>query len=782
MADGEIFPVPEAWAERAHMDAAGYDAACAQAKADPDGYWAGVAGRLDWIKPFTQVKDVSFDAKDFHIRWYADGVLNVSVNCLDRHLAERGDQRALIWESDDPEVYDAFTYRELHAEVCRWANVLKARGVKKGDRVTIYLPMIPAAAATMLACARIGAVHSVVFGGFSPDSLAGRIQDCESKVVITADEGVRGGKIVPLKLNVDEALKSCPGVTDVIVVRRTRADVPMKAGRDAFYGDLKSQVSAECDPEPMNAEDPLFILYTSGSTGKPKGVLHTTGGYLAWAAHTHELVFDYRPGEIFWCTADIGWVTGHSYVVYGPLANAATTVMFEGVPNYPTSSRFWEVVDKHQVEIFYTAPTAIRALMREGDAPVLRTNRESIRLLGTVGEPINPEAWQWYHRVVGWGRCPIVDTWWQTETGACLMSPLPGATPLKPGSCAKPLPGIWPQLVDAEGEVLEGAVSGNLCITDSWPGQMRTVYGDHERFISTYFTTYPGKYFTGDGARRDSDGYYWITGRVDDVINVSGHRLGTAEIESALVGHEAVAEAAVVGFPHHIKGQGIYGFVTLKVGVAATDALHADLRGQVRRDIGHFAAPDVLQFAPSLPKTRSGKIMRRILRKIAEDDLSNLGDTSTLADPSVVDDLVKNRGARRGDDAIVSGGQRLSAGEIEATLARHEAVAEAVVVGVAHTTKGEAVWCYVRAHEDVSVTDVLAADLKGFIRRELGAHAVPEVVQFAADLPRTPSGEVVRPMLRQIAEGDAANLGDTTGLRDPSVIIALVKARAQALA
>ncbi|HEY9219284.1 MAG TPA: acetate--CoA ligase [Phenylobacterium sp.] len=643
MSEGEVFPVPKAWAERSLMNAEAYEAAWRRVESDPEGYWRDLAQRLDWIEPFTQVKDVSFDAANFHVRWYADGVLNVSVNCLDRHIAQRGDQVALIWESDDPEIHQNLTYRDLLAEVCRMANVLKDKGVKKGDRVTIYLPMIPAAAVAMLACARIGAVHSVVFGGFSPDSLSGRIQDCDSKIVITSDEGLRGGRIVPLKANVDEALKDCPGVTDVIVVRRTRADVPMVAGRDAFYSDLKKDVADTCEPEPMNAEDPLFILYTSGSTGKPKGVLHTTGGYLTWAAWTHEVVFDYRPGEVFWCTADIGWVTGHSYVVYGPLANAATSVMFEGVPNYPTNSRFWEVVDKHKVEIFYTAPTAIRALMRDGDEPVTRTSRKSIRLLGTVGEPINPEAWLWYHRVVGEERCPIVDTWWQTETGACLISPLPGATPLKPGSATKPLPGVKAQLVDADGKVLEGATSGNLCLTDSWPGQMRTVYGDHERFISTYFMTYPGKYFTGDGARRDEDGYYWITGRVDDVINVSGHRLGTAEIESALVGHEAVAEAAVVGFPHDIKGQGIYAFVTLKADVTPTDVLQADLKGWVRREIGPFAAPEAVQFAPGLPKTRSGKIMRRILRKIAENDTANLGDTSTLADPSVVDDLVQNR-------------------------------------------------------------------------------------------------------------------------------------------
>jgi acetyl-CoA synthetase len=525
------------------------------------------------------------------------------------------------------------------------ANVLKSRGVKKGDRVTVYLPMIPQAAVAMLACARIGAVHSVIFGGFSPDSIAGRIQDCDSRIVITADEGLRGGKVIPLKGNVDEALKDCPQVSDVIVIRRTRADVPMTEGRDVFYSDVKGAVSDQCDPEPMNAEDPLFILYTSGSTGKPKGVLHTTGGYLVWASHTHELVFDYRPGEVFWCTADVGWVTGHSYVVYGPLANGATSLIFEGVPSWPDNSRFWRVVDKHKVEIFYTAPTAIRALMRDGEGPVKATSRASLRLIGTVGEPINPEAWLWYHRVVGDGRCPIVDTYWQTETGACLASPLPGATDLKPGSCARPLPGVKFQIVDAEGQVLDGAVSGNLCITDSWPGQMRTVYGDHQRFIDTYFSTYPGKYFTGDGCRRDEDGYYWITGRVDDVLNVSGHRLGTAEIESALVAHPDVAEAAVVGYPHDVKGQGVYCFVTLNADVTPTDVLQADLKGWVRREIGAFAAPDIVQFAPGLPKTRSGKIMRRILRKIAENDLSNLGDTTTLADPAVVDDLVKNRQA-----------------------------------------------------------------------------------------------------------------------------------------
>jgi len=775
----EVFPVPPAWAKRALMDAAAYDTAVARVESDPDGYWAELAGRLDWIKAPTKIKDVSFHKEDFHIEWYSDGVLNVSVNCIDRHLAKRRDQVALIWESDGGDSYDALTYGQLHAEVCRMANVLKAKGVQKGDRVTIYLPMIPAAAVAMLACARIGAVHSVVFGGFSPDSLAGRIQDCASRIVITADEGLRGGKPVPLKLNVDEALKSCPDVTDVIVVKRTRAAVPMQDGRDAYYSDLKTTVSDQCDPEPMNAEDPLFILYTSGSTGKPKGVLHTTGGYLAWASWTHEVVFDYRPGEVFWCTADVGWVTGHSYVVYGPLANAATSLMFEGVPNYPSSSRFWEVCDKHQVEIFYTAPTAIRALMREGDQPVTRTSRKSIRLLGTVGEPINPEAWLWYHRVVGEGRCPIVDTWWQTETGACLMSPLPGATALKPGSCAKPLPGVKPQLVDADGQVLEGAISGNLCLTDSWPGQMRTVYGDHPRFIETYFSTYPGKYFTGDGARRDEDGYYWITGRVDDVINVSGHRLGTAEIESALVGHPAVAEAAVVGYPHDIKGQGIYCFVTLKAEVEPTDVLRADLRGFVRREIGPFAAPDVIQFAPGLPKTRSGKIMRRILRKIAEDDLANLGDTSTLADPSVVDDLVKNRAARRGDDITVEG-HKLQVADLEAALKGHSSVADAAVVGVPASGGQEAIHAFVQLEPDVAPTDVLQADIRGWMRREVGPQAAPAVVQFVSGLPKARSGEVVHPLLRKIAVGDVKALGDLSALADPGVVDELVKGRAPA--
>jgi acetyl-CoA synthetase len=638
MSEGEIFPVPEAWAERAHMDAAGYDAAWKRVEVDPEGFWRDVAGRLDWIKPFSVVKDV-------HIRWFADGVLNVSANCLDRHLPHRANDTAFIWEGDDPKDSRSITYAEAHAETCRMANVLKAHGAKKGDRITIYMPMIPEAAYAMLACARIGAIHSVIFGGFSPDSIAGRVQDCDSHLIITADEGLRGGRKVPLKANVDEALKACPDVKTVIVVRRTGADVPMQAGRDVAYDEARAKVSSDCPPEPMGAEDPLFILYTSGSTGKPKGVLHTTGGYLTWASWTHELIFDYRPGEVFWCTADVGWVTGHSYIVYGPLANGATSLIFEGVPNYPTVSRFWEVIDKHKVEIFYTAPTALRALMRDGDAPVQRTSRKSLRLLGTVGEPINPEAWLWYHRVVGEGRCPIVDTWWQTETGATLIAPLPGATALKPGSATKPLPGVKLQIVDADGQVLDGATQGNLCLIDSWPGQMRTVYGDHERFITTYFTTYPGKYFTGDGCRRDEDGYYWITGRVDDVINVSGHRLGTAEIESALVAHHSVAEAAVVGFPHEIKGQGIYAYVTLKADQTASDDLRAELIKWVRREIGPFAAPDVIQWAPGLPKTRSGKIMRRILRKVAEGDIGNLGDTTTLADPSVVDDLVKNRAA-----------------------------------------------------------------------------------------------------------------------------------------
>jgi acetyl-CoA synthetase len=625
------------------IDRATQARASAAAAHDPDAYWREEAARLDWMTPFTVVKDTSFDEADFRIRWFADGALNVSVNCLDRHLATRGDQVAIIWEGDEPGENRRITYRELHRDVCRFANVLKELGVGKGDRVTLYLPMIAEAAAAMLACTRIGAVHSIVFGGFSPDSLANRIQDCDSRIVITADEGSRGGKRIPLKANVDAALAHCPGVETVLTIRRTGADVPFTPGRDRWLHEVLADVSDDCPPEPMNAEDPLFILYTSGSTGKPKGVLHTTGGYLLWAAKTFKEVFDYRDGEIFWCTADIGWVTGHSYVVYGPLANGATTVMFDGVPNYPDHGRFWETVDRLGVNIFYTAPTAIRALMREGDDWVTRADRGSLRILGTVGEPINPEAWDWYWRVVGDGRCPIVDTWWQTETGGILIAPMPYATDLKPGSATMPLPGVLPQLVDAEGQVLEGAVSGNLVIADSWPGQMRTVWGDHDRFFQTYFTTYPGKYFTGDGCRRDEDGYYWITGRVDDVINVSGHRMGTAEVESALVAHPKVAEAAVVGMPHEVKGQGIYAYVTLNAGEAASDELRADLRQWVRKEIGPIAAPDALQFAPALPKTRSGKIMRRILRKIAEDDTGNLGDTSTLADPSVVDTLVAER-------------------------------------------------------------------------------------------------------------------------------------------
>jgi acetyl-CoA synthetase len=642
-----IVPVPEEWRARAHMDAAGYDAAYKAALADPEGFWRKEAARLTWLKPFSKVRDVSYDPDNLHIRWFEDGVLNVAANCVDRHLPARAQQTAIIWEGDDPKDSRHITYAELHAEVCKFANVLKARGVKKGDRVTIYMPMIPEAAYAMLASARIGAVHSVVFGGFSPDSLAGRITDCDSRIVITADEGVRGGKAIPLKKNTDEALEKAPGVTSVIVVRRTGGKVAMTPGRDVWYHEEAAKVSADCPAEPMGAEDPLFILYTSGSTGKPKGVLHTSGGYLLWAAWTHHYVFDYHEGEVYWCTADVGWVTGHSYIVYGPLANGAVTLMFEGVPNHPTSSRFWEVIDKHKVHIFYTAPTAIRALMREGDGPVKKTSRASLRLLGTVGEPINPEAWNWYHRVVGDGRCPIVDTWWQTETGGHLITPLPGATDLKPGSATRPLPGIVPEIVDAEGKVLEGACTGNLVIAESWPGQMRTVYGDHQRFIDTYFKTYRGKYFTGDGCRRDDDGYYWITGRVDDVINVSGHRMGTAEVESALVGHPAVAEAAVVGYPHDIKGQGIYAYVTLKAGRSGDEMLAAELKQFVGHEIGPIAKPDVIQFAPGLPKTRSGKIMRRILRKIAEGEFGSLGDTSTLADPSVVDDLIWNSEARR---------------------------------------------------------------------------------------------------------------------------------------
>jgi len=638
-----LIPVTDEWAKRAFVDRATYESLYQQSVKDPEGFWAEQGKRIDWIKPYKKIKDVSFDAKDLHIRWFYDGTLNASVNCIDRHLAERGDRVAIIWEGDNPRDDKRITYRELHREVCRFANVLKAEGVKKGDRVTIYMPMIPEAAYAMLACTRIGAVHSVVFGGFSPDSLAGRILDCESTCIVTADEGVRGGRTIPLKANTDAALEQCPDVSSVVVVKRTGRGVNMKAGRDVWYHEASAEVSIDCPPEEMEAEDPLFILYTSGSTGQPKGVLHTTGGYMVYASMTHQYVFDYHDGDVYWCTADVGWVTGHSYIVYGPLANGATTLMFEGVPNYPDNSRFWQVVDKHKVNIFYTAPTALRALMREGEAPVKATDRSSLRLLGSVGEPINPEAWLWYHRVVGDERCPIVDTWWQTETGGILITPLPGATDLKPGSATRPFFGVKPALVDSEGATLEGATSGNLVLLDSWPGQMRTVYGDHDRFIQTYFSTYPGRYFTGDGCRRDEDGYYWITGRVDDVINVSGHRMGTAEVESALVAHDKVAEAAVVGYPHDIKGQGIYAYVTLNAGEEPSEDLRKELVQWVRKEIGPIASPDLIQWAPGLPKTRSGKIMRRILRKIAEDDFSNLGDTSTLADPAVVDDLVENR-------------------------------------------------------------------------------------------------------------------------------------------
>ena len=633
-------PVPPEWAARAYVDAAGYAAKYRAALDTPEAFWRAESGRIDWIKQWTQLSKCSFNEADFGIEWFADGTLNVSANCLDRHLAERGDQVAIIWEGDDASQQRKLTYRELHGEVCRMANVLKSLGTKRGDRVTIYMPMIPEAAMAMLACTRIGAIHSIVFGGFSPEALAGRIQDCDSNVVITADAGMRGGKQVPLKANVDTALEQCPSVEAVLVVRHVGNAVIWGDGRDHWWHEAREAASGDCPPAEMGAEDPLFILYTSGSTGKPKGVLHTTGGYLTWAAMTHHYVFDYRQGEIYWCAADVGWVTGHSYVVYGPLANGATTLMFEGVPNYPTHSRFWEIVDRHQVEIFYGAPTALRALMREGDDWVTATSRKSLRLLGSVGEPINPEAWEWYWRVVGDGRCPIVDTYWQTETGACMMTPLPGAHALKPGAASFPMFGVVPQIVDAEGVVLEGATEGNLCITQSWPGQMRSVWGDHARFFQTYFSTYKGKYFTGDGCKRDADGYYWITGRVDDVINVSGHRMGTAEVESALVAHAQVAEAAVVGFPHEIKGQGIYAYVTLNADQQPSDDVRKALVQWVRKEIGPIATPDVIHFAPALPKTRSGKIMRRILRKIAEGDVSNLGDTSTLADPGVVDVLL----------------------------------------------------------------------------------------------------------------------------------------------
>jgi acetyl-CoA synthetase len=640
----ETVPVSDEWKDRAYIDKSLYEKGYKQSVEDPDTFWGKEGKRLDWIKPYTRVKNTTFEYPNVSIKWFEDGTLNVSANCVDRHLAERGDQTAIIWEPDDPKLPARhITYRELHDNVCRLANVLKAHGVKRGDRVTIYLPMIPEAAYAMLACARIGATHSIVFGGFSPDSLAGRVEDCKSGFIITSDEGLRGGRKIPLKANTDTAIAKIGHVEKVFVVRHTGGNVPWKDDRDVWLDEAMADASPDCRPEEMNAEDPLFILYTSGSTGKPKGVLHTTGGYLVYAAMTHQYVFDYHPGDIYWCTADVGWVTGHSYIVYGPLANGATTLMFEGVPNFPDPSRFWQVVDKHKVSIFYTAPTAIRALIGAGDEHVKKTSRKSLRLLGTVGEPINPEAWEWYYHVVGEARCPIVDTWWQTETGGILITPLPGATMLKPGSATLPFFGVQPALVDADGNMLEGEASGNLVILDAWPGMMRTVYGDHQRFVETYFSAYKGKYFTGDGCRRDADGYYWITGRVDDVINVSGHRMGTAEVESALVSHPKVSEAAVVGYPHDIKGQGIYCYVTLMEGEQAADELKKELRDWVRNEIGPIASPDLIQFAPGLPKTRSGKIMRRILRKIAEDEFGNLGDTSTLADPSVVTDLIENR-------------------------------------------------------------------------------------------------------------------------------------------
>jgi len=640
----KVYPVSAEWSQRAFVNEAKYKDMYERSIKDPDGFWGEHGKRIDWIKPYSKVKNTSYDPKNVSIKWFEDGTTNVAMNCIDRHLPKRANQVAIIWEGDDPSESQKITYGELSQHVNRFANVLKAQGVKKGDTVTIYLPMIPEAAYAMLACARLGAVHSIVFGGFSPDSLAGRIEGCQSKVVITADEGLRGGRKVPLKVNADAAAdKTGDTVKTMIVVKRTGGKVEMKAGRDVWYHDEMAKASAECPPTEMNAEDPLFILYTSGSTGAPKGVVHTTGGYLVYASMTHQYVFDYHEGDVYWCTADVGWVTGHSYIVYGPLANGATTLMFEGVPNYPNDARFWEVVDKHQVNIFYTAPTAIRALMQKGEEIVKKTSRKSLRLLGSVGEPINPEAWEWYYRVIGDSRCPIVDTWWQTETGGILITPLPGAIAQKPGSATKPFFGVQPRIVDAEGKTLDGACEGNLVLIDSWPGQMRTVYGDHERFVKTYFSTYPGTYFTGDGCRRDADGYYWITGRVDDVINVSGHRMGTAEVESALVAHPKVSEAAVVGYPHDIKGQGIYAYVTLMVGEAPSEELRKELVNWVRKEIGPIASPDVIQFAPGLPKTRSGKIMRRILRKIAENEFGALGDTSTLADPSVVDDLIANR-------------------------------------------------------------------------------------------------------------------------------------------
>ena len=629
--------------ENAHINKLKYEEMYKESISNPIKFWGEHGKRIDWIKNYEKVKDFSYDQKNLYIKWFEDGTLNASYNCIDRHLKNNGNKTAIIWEGDNPDEQKSITYNELYKNVCKFANVLKKLGAKKGDRITIYMPMIPEAAYAMLACTRIGAIHSVVFGGFSPEALAGRIEDCNSNLIITADEGIRGGKTIPLKQNTDEALKKASSCKKCLVIKRTKGDINWVNNRDFWYHELFEEVAETCEPEEMNAEDPMFILYTSGSTGKPKGVMHTTGGYMVYTSITHEYIFDYKPNEVYWCTADVGWVTGHSYIVYGPLSNCATTLMFEGVPNYPTSSRFWEVVDKHKVNIFYTAPTALRALMAEGEAPVKKTNRGSLRILGTVGEPINPEAWNWYNEIVGDKRCPIVDTWWQTETGGILITPLPGAIDAKPGSATKPFFGIKPVLVDNDNNELSGEAEGNLCIEMSWPGQMRSVFGDHQRFIDTYFKTFPGRYFSGDGCRRDKDGYYWITGRVDDVINVSGHRMGTAEVESALVAHTDVAEAAVVGYPHDIKGQGIYAYVTLNIGVDSSDQLHTELKKWVRKEIGPIATPDLLQFSPQLPKTRSGKIMRRILRKIAANEYQDLGDTSTLADPSVVDDLIDNR-------------------------------------------------------------------------------------------------------------------------------------------
>ena len=643
MTADKIFPVPENYKNSALVTKEVYEDLCKQAETDSEKFWDKIGKRVDWIKPYSKIKDVTWSRKNVDINWYYDGKLNVSENCIDRHLKDKADKIAIIWEGDNPDESLKISYKELHKKVCNLSNALKNNGVKKGDRLTIYMPMIPEAAYAMLACSRIGAIHSVVFGGFSPEALAGRILDCDSHYVITADEGIRGGKTIPLKLNTDKALLKCPNVKNVFVVNRNNANIEMTEGRDLWYHEIIKNVSDECEAEVMDAEDPLFILYTSGSTGKPKGVLHTSGGYIVYASYTHEMIFDYKPGDIYWCSADVGWVTGHSYIIYGPLCNGATTLMFEGVPNFPDASRFWQICDKHKVNIFYTAPTAIRALMKEGDEPVKATKRDSLKLLGSVGEPINPEAWLWYYNIVGEKKCPIVDTWWQTETGATLISPLPGATDLKPGSASKPIPGINPVLLDTNGNELEGSNEGNLCIKSSWPGQMRTVYGDHDRFIETYFSQYDGYYFTGDGCRRDEDDYYWITGRVDDVINVSGHRMGTAEVESALVSHNKVAEAAVVGFPHEIKGQGIYAYVTLIADEKISDEIKKDLTEWVREEIGPIATPDFIQFSSNLPKTRSGKIMRRILRKIAANDYDDLGDTSTLAEPKVVDDLIKNK-------------------------------------------------------------------------------------------------------------------------------------------